>query len=104
MSLQLPSGMRNLLRHILHLPRNCILGLLWTYRHTLSPDHGPLRVLWPYGYCRHHPTCSSYAMAAVREHGAVMGMLRTTKRLLSCHPWAPVSDEKLRALASSQTE
>jgi len=37
--------------------------------------------------CRYHPTCSQYAIEALREHGPVTGLLMGTKRILSCHPW-----------------
>lgn len=37
--------------------------------------------------CRYHPTCSQYAIDALREHGPITGLLLGTKRILSCHPW-----------------
>ncbi|MFO7671596.1 MAG: membrane protein insertion efficiency factor YidD [Bacteroidales bacterium] len=37
--------------------------------------------------CRYQPTCSQYAIEALREHGPVAGLLLGTKRILSCHPW-----------------
>jgi len=37
--------------------------------------------------CRYHPTCSQYAIEALREHGPIIGLLMGTKRILSCHPW-----------------
>lgn len=37
--------------------------------------------------CRYHPTCSQYAIEALREHGPITGLLMGTKRILSCHPW-----------------
>ena len=39
--------------------------------------------------CRFHPTCSSYAAQAVREHGAIKGVWMGTLRVLRCHPWNP---------------
>lgn len=38
--------------------------------------------------CRYHPCCSSYALQALREHGAVKGVLLTGWRLLRCNPWS----------------
>jgi len=36
--------------------------------------------------CRHVPTCSEYAIEAVRIHG-IKGLWLGLKRLLKCHPW-----------------
>ncbi len=37
--------------------------------------------------CRFAPTCSAYALEALRRHGPVKGMYLTIRRLLRCHPW-----------------
>lgn len=37
--------------------------------------------------CRYEPTCSQYAVEALRVHGPVIGLLLGTRRILSCHPW-----------------
>jgi putative membrane protein insertion efficiency factor len=37
--------------------------------------------------CRFYPTCSNYAIGALRTHGAAKGLLLTAWRLLRCHPW-----------------
>lgn len=37
--------------------------------------------------CRFTPTCSQYAIEALRRHGAVRGTLLALRRLLRCHPW-----------------
>lgn len=49
------------------------------YQWTISP-------LLP-ATCRYNPTCSSYAIDALRVHGPVKGLLMGTRRILSCHPW-----------------
>jgi putative membrane protein insertion efficiency factor len=36
--------------------------------------------------CRFTPTCSAYAMEAIRTHGAAKGALLAGRRLLRCHP------------------
>lgn len=38
--------------------------------------------------CRYYPTCSAYAVGALRTHGAVKGLLLTVWRLLRCNPWS----------------
>lgn len=58
------------------------------YQHTLSPDHGLLKVFYPYGCCKYHPTCSEYAYEAVEKHGAAKGSIMAVKRVARCHPWA----------------
>lgn len=37
--------------------------------------------------CRHLPTCSDYAIEAIRQHGAWRGFMLGLFRLLRCHPW-----------------
>lgn len=39
------------------------------------------------GCCRFRPTCSQYAVEAVKIHGLCKGVYLTAKRLLRCHPW-----------------
>ena len=46
---------------------------------------GPSRVLPP--SCRFQPSCSAYAITALRRYGAVRGGWLAAKRLLRCHPW-----------------
>lgn len=37
--------------------------------------------------CRYTPTCSSYALEALRKHGVFKGGWLALKRIFSCHPW-----------------
>lgn len=39
------------------------------------------------GQCRYHPTCSVYAIEAVRAHGPWRGAWLTLRRLSRCHPF-----------------
>ncbi len=55
------------------------------YQSTLSPDHGPLRGMFPGGVCRYAPTCSEYCAEAVRLHGW-RGVVIGTRRISRCHP------------------
>ena len=50
--------------------------------------------------CKYEPTCSAYALDAVRELGVIRGSILAAWRLLRCNPWShggwdPVSDRKL---------
>lgn len=38
--------------------------------------------------CRYHPTCSHYAVDAIRTHGALKGVCLTVWRVLRCNPWS----------------
>jgi uncharacterized protein len=61
------------------LPRNAGRGLIWLYRHTLSPLVG-------YN-CRHLPTCSVYGDEAIERFGLWAGGWMTLARLLRCQPF-----------------
>ena len=37
--------------------------------------------------CRFTPTCSHYAIEALRKYGPIKGLYLTVRRLLRCHPW-----------------
>ncbi|AEE25200.1 protein of unknown function DUF37 [Glaciecola sp. 4H-3-7+YE-5] len=36
--------------------------------------------------CRFHPTCSYYAIEAIKQHGIIIGGWLSIKRILKCHP------------------
>lgn len=46
---------------------------------------GPSRLIPP--TCRYQPSCSAYAITALRRYGALKGSWLSGKRLLRCHPW-----------------
>lgn len=46
---------------------------------------GPSRILPP--SCRFAPSCSEYAIIAIRKYGAIKGSWLAGKRLMRCHPW-----------------
>ncbi len=81
-----------------HLPRRFAVLLLRGYQHTLSPDHGPLKGLYTYGYCRHEPTCSEYAKAVITKRGLIVGGVMTFGRVLTCNPWRKPGEAKVRKL------
>lgn len=37
--------------------------------------------------CRFTPTCSQYAIEALRKHGPIKGLYLAIRRILRCHPW-----------------
>jgi hypothetical protein len=44
---------------------------------------------WSPPRCRFAPSCSQYAVEALRAHGAVKGSWLALRRLGRCHPWHP---------------
>ena len=40
------------------------------------------------GSCKFHPSCSQYAIDALRAHGVLRGSVLAAWRLLRCHPWS----------------
>lgn len=62
------------------------VALIFLYQKTLSPDHGLPKGLYPYGYCRHYPTCSEYSKQSFVKFGFLLGFGLTVKRVTSCNP------------------
>ena len=67
--------------------RKILIFLLNAYQRTLSPDHGILHFMFPFGVCRYTPTCSEYAKEAIHIHGSSGGITLAAKRVLRCHPF-----------------
>ena len=38
--------------------------------------------------CKYHPTCSQYAIGAIRRFGILRGLVLAAWRLLRCNPWS----------------
>ena len=49
------------------------------YQRFISPFTSPA--------CRFTPTCSQYALEALRKHGPLRGLYLAVRRILRCHPW-----------------
>jgi len=56
-----------------------LIGLVKVYQYCISP-------LTP-ASCRYIPTCSQYALEALRKYGVFKGGWLALKRILRCHPW-----------------
>ena len=56
-----------------------LILLVRVYQVTLSP--------WLGRQCRYEPTCSHYAIEALREWGPVRGSWMAARRILRCHPF-----------------
>lgn len=73
---------------ILRVWRAPFLGMIRLYQKILSPDHGPLKTLFPNGYCKYTPTCSQYASLAIEKYGVFKGCLKGLYRIARCNPWS----------------
>lgn len=56
-----------------------LIALVRFYQLAISP--------WTPAACRYTPTCSCYAIDALREHGALRGFWLAVRRIARCHPW-----------------
>ncbi|MFL5823187.1 MAG: membrane protein insertion efficiency factor YidD [Solirubrobacteraceae bacterium] len=50
--------------------------------------------------CRYYPSCSDYAVQAIRQFGILRGVVLAGWRLLRCNPWShggfdPVENQRL---------
>lgn len=72
-------------RLLLNAPKSLAIGTVLFYRLFLSPVKTAL--LGPASRCRFQPSCSAYALEALRLHGLLRGTWLAAKRLLRCHPW-----------------
>ena len=68
--------------------RSVVINVLKAYQRFLSFDHGVLKYLYPFGYCRFRPTCSDYAIMAITKYGVAKGGLKAVWRVLRCNPFS----------------
>jgi putative membrane protein insertion efficiency factor len=69
---------------------------------ALAPIRAYQRVLSPMlpSRCKYHPTCSEYAVQAIRTEGVLRGLVLAGWRLLRCNPWShggfdPVENQRI---------
>lgn len=62
-------------------PASMLVLLVRGYQLFISPALG--------SHCRFQPTCSQYALEALRMHGALKGIWLALRRVLRCHPLHP---------------
>lgn len=70
--------MKPTLRMLLAAP---LIALVKVYQYAISPMLG--------SRCRFDPSCSQYAVEALRRHGAFKGSWLAIRRVGRCHPWHP---------------
>ncbi len=65
--------------------QHTLVFLVRLYRLILSP--AKVFVFGETGRCRYTPSCSAYALEAIKTHGALAGTGLALKRIGRCHPW-----------------
>jgi putative membrane protein insertion efficiency factor len=73
----------NLLKELSKVLSLVLLLPIWIYQKIISP-------FLP-ATCRYSPTCSAYAVEAIKKHGPFHGFYLALRRILSCHPWSKKS-------------
>ena len=79
-----------------NIPKKFVILMIKIYQKTLSFDHGPLRHLYPRGFCRFYPTCSEYGVQAFEKYGVIKGGILTIWRILRCNPWNKGGNDPLK--------
>lgn len=75
--------------------RMLMIALLQIYRFGISP-------ILP-ASCRFSPTCSAYALEAVRRYGVITGGWLGLRRLARCHPWGDCGHDPVPELPTRRT-
>ena len=57
------------------------IAVVYAYRWLIAP-------FLPAGSCKFHPSCSQYAIDALKQYGLLKGSYLAARRLLRCHPWS----------------
>ncbi|MDA0311349.1 MAG: membrane protein insertion efficiency factor YidD [Gemmatimonadetes bacterium] len=71
-----------------------LIGLVRGYQLAISS--------WTPATCRFSPTCSAYAIDAIRGHGAARGGWLALRRITRCHPWGGYGYDPVPTLDSSE--
>ena len=61
-------------------PASVAVSCVYGYRYTFG-------ALFP-ATCKYHPSCSQYAIEALRKHGFLRGSAMAAWRILRCNPWS----------------
>ncbi|MBP5311361.1 MAG: membrane protein insertion efficiency factor YidD [Clostridia bacterium] len=71
--------MKKLFSKVSDIFKRVLIGCIGFYRRFISPLKPPC--------CRFYPTCSQYAVDAIKKHGAVKGTGMAAWRILRCNPF-----------------
>ena len=59
--------------------KSILIKIVQSYKYLISPLFG--------NSCRYLPSCSDYAIEALKTFGIFKSLFLSFKRILSCHPW-----------------
>ena len=65
--------------------KTTFVNIIKLYQYTISPLLGP--------HCRFNPTCSNYAIEAIKKHNILKALFIIIKRISRCHPWGKSGDD-----------
>ncbi|MEO7159709.1 MAG: membrane protein insertion efficiency factor YidD [Polaromonas sp.] len=71
--------MNSIVATLTRLPKMILIAMVKAYRLLISP--------WLGSNCRFEPSCSTYSLQALNQHGAAIGSYLTLRRLMRCQPW-----------------
>ena len=66
---------------LVSIPARIATFVIHLYRRFLSPSFPR--------HCRYEPTCSAYALEALRTYGFLRGTALAARRIVRCHPFHP---------------
>jgi len=81
---------------LMNFPKKVVVRLIRIYQKTLSFDHGPLKTMYPHGFCRFYPSCSEYGAQAIEKYGIIKGGIKTIWRIMRCNPWNKGGNDPLK--------
>lgn len=64
-----------------------LIKIITLYQRLWSPDHSWRKHQHPLGYCRFTPSCSQYSIDAINKYGPIVGLIKTSWRILRCNPF-----------------
>ena len=68
--------------------KKLLIRLIRSYQKWISPLKAPS--------CRFYPSCSNYAIEAIKKYGALKGGFMAIKRIFKCHPFHPGGYDPLK--------